>query len=137
MHHEIQAMLVDVSPGTDSNQGLTNKLVTTIAKEEAITLDTMIEFTFLGQVILDLKQISEVSRCLNAHPEIDRLIFVIKDGQFLGKAVADGSFTNDRLISIDVDGAGSRNKEELHSEIIQIIGRQDVRTLPVYRQHPA
>ena len=137
MYHEAQAMLIDVSPGTGSNQGLTDKLVTTIAKEEAITLDTMVKFTFLCQVILDLKQISEISRCLNAHPEIDRLFFVIEDGQFLGKAVPDGSFANDRLISIDIDSAGSRNKEELHSEIIQVIGRQDVRTLPIYRQQPA
>src|SRR5260370_18070636 len=107
MHHEIQAMLVDVSPGTDSNQGLTNELVTTIAKEKAITLDTMIEFTFLGQVILDLKQISEVSRCLNTQPEIDRLFFVIKDGQFLGKAVPDRSLANDPLISIHITRAVS------------------------------
>src|SRR5260370_25644035 len=120
MYREAQTMLVDVSLGTGSNHGLTDELVTTIAEQQAMTLDTMRECPFLGQVILDLKQISEVSRCLHAHPEIDRLVLVIQDGHVLGKAVADGSCANDRLISIDIDGAGSRNKEELHSEIIQV-----------------
>ena len=97
----------------------------------------MIECSFLGQVILDLKQIGEVSCCLNAHPEIDRLVFVIENGQFLGKAVPDGSFTHDRLVGIHIDGARSWHKEELHSEVIKIIRRQDVGALPIHGQNPA
>ena len=61
------------------NQGLTDELLATIAQEKAIAFDPMIQFPFLGEVILDLKQISEVSCCIHAHGEINRLVFVIED----------------------------------------------------------
>ena len=137
MYREAQAMLIDVSPGTGSNQGLTDELFTTIAEYQAIAFDTMVEFTFLGKFILDLKQISKVRCRLNAYFEVNWFAIVIEDGQILVKAVSYRSFANDRLLSIHIDGAGSRNEEELHFEVFEVIRRQNVRTLPVKRQNPA
>src|SRR6266516_210024 len=137
MHCEAQTMFVDVSFSSGSNQGLADELVTTIAEDQAIAFDPMVEFPFFGQFILDLEQISKVSSRLNAHLEVNRFVFVIEDGQFLVEAVPNRSFANDRLVSIDIDGAGSRNEEELHVEVIEVIGRQNVRTQPIDCQQPA
>ena len=65
------------------------------------------------------------------------MVFVIEDSQILVEAVSDCSFADDRQVCIHIDGAGSRNEEELHVEVIEVIRGQDVRTLPIYRQQPA
>src|SRR6266568_431807 len=128
MHCEAQTVLVDVSFSTGSNQGLSDKLFTTIAKHQAIALDPLVEFTFLLECILDLEQVGKVSRRLQAHLEVNRLVFVIEDGHILVEAVSYCSCANDRLISIHIDGAGSRNQEELHIEVVEVVRRQGVRT---------
>ena len=114
MHREAQTVLVDAGLGTGDNQGLTGERFPTIAEHQAIALNPMVEFPFLLQCILDLEQVSKVGRGLDAYLEINWLVFVIEDGHILVEAVSDCSFANDRLVSIHVDGAGSRNEEELH-----------------------
>ena len=53
------------------------------------------------------------------------------------EAVSDGSFANDRQVGIDIDGAGSRNEEELYVEVVEVVRRQNVWTLTVYGEQPA
>ncbi len=137
MHGEAQTVLVDVGPGTGDNPGLAGERFTTIAEHQAIALDPLVEFPLLLERILDLEQVSKVSCRLHAHLEVNGLVFVIEDGHLLVEAVSDGSFANDRQVGIDIDGAGSRNEEELYVEVVEVVRRQNVWTLTVYGEQSA
>ena len=59
---------------------------------------------FFVERVLDLEQVGEVARGLDADGEVDGLVVVIEDRQLLVEAVADRPLADHRELRVDVDG---------------------------------
>ena len=133
---ERETVLVDAGRLRRGDRRLALERLALVAEDELAVVDPRVVRAHLGQGVLDLEQVGEVARGLEADGEVGRLVAVADDRQLLVEAVADRPLADDRELGVDVDGAGRGNQEEACLEVLEIVGREGVQPDVVDRQDP-
>src|SRR5262249_53150086 len=131
MNAEPQALLVDLDRRGGGDERLPNEAISLVTEQHATVGDAAVELTLLGQRVLDLEQIGEIRTGGDANVEVDRRVAVVQDREVFVEAIADLALTADGKIRVDINRARSRDEKELRAEILQVVGRQYIRTLTI------
>jgi hypothetical protein len=86
--------------------------------------------------VFDLEQVREVRRGLDVEVELERLSGVIEDDQVFVEALADPALAHDRERGLVVVRFRRRDEEELRREVVDIVGRENIRRSAVDGQAP-
>jgi hypothetical protein len=99
-------------------------------------LQLRVVLALLHQGVLDLEQVGEVSTGVDADEQVDRLVVVVEEGQFLAEPVADRAPADHRELRVDVHRAGAGDQEEPRLEVVEIVDGQRTEPLAVDREYP-
>jgi hypothetical protein len=133
---EGQAGLVDGSWRRGRDPGLALVGVPAVPEHQAVADDPRLVTALLPERVLDLEQVGEVARGVDADVEADRLVLVIEYPELLVEAIGHLTLADDRERGVDVDRAATRHQEEPGLEVLQVVGRQGGQSLAVDCQDP-
>ena len=108
-----------------------------IAERELLSLHLRRVATLLRERVLHLEQVREIASRVDPDLERYRLVEVIQDRELLVEPGGDRTLPDHGELRVDVDRSRSRNQEEARLEVLQIVDREWIESLPVHRQHPA
>jgi hypothetical protein len=132
-----EPVLIDFAFFRDGDDGCSYEGVALIGQDELVVLDLGRVFALFLQRILHFEEVGEVGGGFDMYRQVDRLVGVVEDGQFFGKAGAYRASTNDRLFGVDVHRSGAGYEEESGLEVLKIICGQRRQALIIYGEHPA
>ncbi len=134
---ERETLLVVLRGLARGDRGVTLGRCPGCTRAPAVNASTRVDdLPFFLQCVLHLEQVGEIAARVDADDELDRLVVVIEDGELLVESGADRAAPDHRQLRVDVDGAGPGHEEESALEVLHVVDRQRVETIPVDREHP-